>query len=202
MLNQIIRAFFREHNLYHVMALAVLTPVAILVHFPGHRGTSRCCSKHKEIGDKNRFPPFTYFYSMPAQKLDGSQAREKCKKSMCPCCYKTNKINPDEFVEEEIWREYLTEAEIKQGWYVEMDVEQEIMVKKRRFLKDGVDGEGIGHKEGDVMRTWEVIRETALYSYNIYKNKQYTDLFKGKMIEQTLSSHSGETPRNTPRTTQ
>ena len=70
------------------------------------------------------------------------------------------------------------------------------MVKKRRFVRDGVDEEGIEHKEGDVMRTWEVIRERGLYSYNIYKNKKYTDLFKGKMIEQTLTSHSGETPRD------
>ena len=47
--------------------------------------------------------------------------------------------------------------------------------------------DGLEHKKGDVVRTWEHLKQKGLHSYRISKSPKYKKIFQGRMIQKTLS---------------
>ena len=86
----------------------------------------------------------------------------------CCCCCKKRKPIPDNgsiFDEEKL----LSEDERKNGWYVEsIDRHKMSYVKRKRYMRDKMDeSDGMKHKKGEIFRTWEILRETGLHSYQL-----------------------------------
>ena len=106
----------------------------------------------------------------------------------CCCCCKKRKPIPDNgsiFDEEKL----LSEDERKNGWYVEsIDRHKMSYVKRKRYMRDKMDeSDGMKHKKGEIFRTWEILRETGLHSYQLAQNPKYKGMIQGKMIQKTLS---------------
>lgn len=101
-------------------------------------------------------------------------------------CRKVTKI-----VDENIYSEsnLLSEKELKQGLFVEaVNKGNMTFTIRRRYCRDITDEEdGLEHKKGDVVRTWEYLKQKGLHSYRISKIPKYKKIFQGKMIQQTLS---------------
>ena len=127
----------------------------------------------------------TSAYSYPYEQtkdLPGNVAETK----FCPWCRKATKI-----VDENIYNEtnLLSEKELKKGWFVErVNRENMSFTTRRRYCRDVIDEEdGLEHKKGDVVRTWEHLKQKGLHSYRISKSPKYKNIFQGRMIQKTLS---------------
>ena len=78
----------------------------------------------------------------------------------------------------------LTQVEKDQGW-VET-VSNGSVLKFKVWQEDGV-LQGLKHRKGDKKKTWEVIRDSALHTYDITENPNYSDAF-GKIHKRMSSS--------------
>jgi len=108
------------------------------------------------------------------------------KTNFCPWYRKATKI-----VDENIYGEsnLLSQKELKKGWFVEVVNRKNMtFTARRRYCRDVIDEEdGLEHKKGDVVRTWEHLKQKGLHSYRISKIPKYKKIFQGRMIQQTLS---------------
>ena len=71
----------------------------------------------------------------------------------------------------------LTQVENEQGWVCKQN-DDGITVRYKVWMKDGVMSQ-LRHVKGHKKTTWEVIRDTALHTYNIKENPVYADAFSG-----------------------
>ncbi len=69
----------------------------------------------------------------------------------------------------------LSHLEKTMGWIVKSN-DDGIMQRKKLWMQDGVT-HGMKHKKGQAKSTWEVIRDTALHTYDIASNPHYEEAF-------------------------
>ena len=72
---------------------------------------------------------------------------------------------------------YLTTVEKEQGWICKQN-EDGVLQRYKVWMEDG-DMTGLRHERGTKKATWEVIRDTALHTYDISENPNYSDAFGG-----------------------
>jgi len=70
---------------------------------------------------------------------------------------------------------HLTTVEKEQGWVVKQN-KNGILQRFKVWMEDGVISE-LRHHKGDQKATWEVIRDSALHTYDITENPNYSDAF-------------------------
>lgn len=89
-----------------------------------------------------------------------------------------------------------TRAEEAQGWKVERcggpvgdDAGHDSIYERYKvWLSDGIDQLGVQHRGGDRKRTWEVIRDAGLHTYDIMANEQYRQAFLARLNATDLSA--------------
>jgi hypothetical protein len=188
--NRMLDCASRDHIFYHLIALPLCLVLTIFVNMPRIRLCHAPCCVHKSVHHGKK-PPYTYFFSQTAYPHHVGKM-QSCMSHVLKC-FRASEVQPDGD------HAYFSEEEIQEGWYTQQ--EGAFRIKKKCYTKAGMDDEGTEHKGGDAKRTWEVIRDDDLYTYNLAKNPRYTELFKGKMIQQTLKvrSNIGAVDVSTPR---
>ena len=73
---------------------------------------------------------------------------------------------------------HLTSVEKKMGWIIRPNKDG-VLERFKVWMKDGVTA-GQRHVKGDTKKTWEVIRDTALHTYEITANPNYMDAFSSR----------------------
>lgn len=183
--NLFVGCCLQEHLSYHVIALILLIVVTFIMYTPDQYLPICCRNRchHRHNRHWKRLPSYSYIYEH-VDFIDKRNIAVIC----CCCCCKKRKPIPDNgsiFDEEKL----LSEDERKNGWYVEsIDRHKMSYVKRKRYMRDKMDeSDGMKHKKGEIFRTWEILRETGLHSYQLAQNPKYKGMIQGKMIQKTLS---------------
>ena len=183
--NLFVGCCLQEHLSYHVIALILLIVVTFIMYTPDQYlpicCRNRCHHRHNRYWQ--HLPSYSYIY----EHVDFIDKRNIAAICCCCCCEKRKPIpdNGSKFDEEKL----LSEDERKNGWYVEsIDRHKMSYVKRKRYMRDKMDeSDGMKHKKGEIFRTWEILRETGLHSYQLAQNPKYKGMIQGKMIQKTLS---------------
>ena len=73
---------------------------------------------------------------------------------------------------------HLTRVEKEQGWVCKQNSDG-ILLRYKVWMEDGSMSE-LRHHKGEKKKTWQVIRDTALHTYDISENPNYSDAFSGR----------------------